>query len=81
MMVEHKGVSKNVERVSRAGVGLVVISCIVVESPMAVDGPFSDQRSLAHASWGQWVTLQCLWPSQNEWGVVIWLVEGWGGMS
>ena len=46
MIVEHKVVNKNVERVSRAGVGLVVISCIVVESRMAVDGPFSDQRSL-----------------------------------
>jgi hypothetical protein len=46
-------------------VGLVVVSYVVEWSQTAVYGLSSDQRSLADASWGQWVTLQRLRPSQN----------------
>lgn len=47
---------------------------VVIVFQMAVDGLSLDQRDLTDASWGQWVMLQHLWPSQNVQEVAKWLV-------
>ena len=54
--------------------GVVVALYVIVESQMVVHGQSSDQRDPADASWGQWVTMQRLRPSQNAWGVAKRLV-------
>ena len=44
MIVEHKVVNKNVERVSRARVGLVIVKYIIEGSQMAVHHLSSELR-------------------------------------
>ena len=72
MIVEHKVVNKNVERVSRAGVGLIVVEYVVIRSQMAVDSLSSRLRdpAVVGTCWGGLASMRCLWPNQNTWGVV-----------
>ena len=67
MVVEHKVVKKNVERVSRARVGLVIIEYIIVWFQTAVHGLSSRLRDpmAVGTCWGGLALMQCLQPSQN----------------
>lgn len=61
-MDKHKimGLNKRiVAKVGRLKVELIVVSYAII---MAVHGQSSGLRDLADVSWGQWVTMQCLWP-------------------
>ena len=72
MVVEHKVVKKNVERVSRARVGLVIIEYIVVWFQTAAHGLSSRLRdpTVVGTCWGGPASTWRLWPSHNVWGVV-----------
>ena len=72
---------KFVEMVKKIAVGIVVVEYIVVGSQMAVYSQSSDQRDSADVSWGQWVMMQRLRPSQNEWGVAKQPVYSQAGVS
>ena len=72
---------KVIEMVKKIAVGIVVVEYVVVGSQMAVYSQSSDQRDPADVSWGQWVTMWRLRPSQNEWGVAKQPVYSQAGVS